>query len=71
MAATLRPGAVSLDAYRPEGKVAVLLGTEGHGLSDAWSGAADDAVTIPMTDRVDSLNVATAAAILAYALRPS
>lgn len=71
VAATLRPGAVSLDAYRPEGKVAVLLGTEGHGLSDAWSGAADDAVTIPMTDRVDSLNVATAAAILAYALRPS
>ncbi|HMR48466.1 MAG TPA: RNA methyltransferase [Arachnia sp.] len=69
VAATLRPGAVNLDAYEPPEKVALLLGTEGHGLSDAWSEAAEDAVTIPMTDRVDSLNVATAAAILAYALR--
>lgn len=31
--------------------------------------AADDHVTIPMTDLVDSLNVATAASIFAYALR--
>jgi len=69
VAATLRPGAVSLDDYSPPEKMALLLGTEGHGLSDAWSAAAEDAVTIPMTERVDSLNVATAAAILAYALR--
>jgi tRNA G18 (ribose-2'-O)-methylase SpoU len=38
-------------------------------LSAAWQAVADDHVTIPMTDRVDSLNVATAAAILAYTLR--
>lgn len=69
VAATLRPGAVSIDHYDAPGKVALLLGTEGHGLSDAWSAVADDAVTIPMTDKVDSLNVATAAAILAYLLR--
>ncbi|MEZ5085818.1 MAG: RNA methyltransferase [Tessaracoccus sp.] len=69
VAATLRPGAHPLDDYDAPEKVALLLGTEGHGLSDAWSAAADDAVTIPMTDQVDSLNVATAAAILAYALR--
>lgn len=69
VAATLSPSAVALGGYRPAGKVALLLGTEGAGLSAAWQAAADDHVTIPMTDRVDSLNVATAAAILAYALR--
>ena len=69
VAATLSPSAVALGDYRPAGKVALLLGTEGAGLSAAWQAVADDHVTIPMTDRVDSLNVATAAAILAYALR--
>ncbi|MBK7820756.1 MAG: RNA methyltransferase [Tessaracoccus sp.] len=69
VAATLSPSAIALDDYRPAGKVALLLGTEGVGLSEAWQAAADEHVTIPMTDRVDSLNVATAAAILAYALR--
>jgi tRNA G18 (ribose-2'-O)-methylase SpoU len=69
VAATLSPMAVPVDDYRPGERVALLLGTEGAGLSPAWQAAADDHVTIPMTDRVDSLNVATAAAILAYALR--
>ena len=69
VAATLSSAAVPLTDYRPGERVALLLGTEGAGLSPAWQAAADDHVTIPMTDRVDSLNVATAAAILAYALR--
>ena len=69
VAATLRPGAVDLSRFEPSAKVALLLGTEGAGLSEAWQAAADDHVRIEMTDRVDSLNVATAAAILAYALR--
>jgi tRNA G18 (ribose-2'-O)-methylase SpoU len=69
VAATLSPSSVALGDYRPAGKVALLLGTEGAGLSAAWQAVADDHVTIPMTDRVDSLNVATAAAILAYTLR--
>lgn len=69
VAATLRPGAVDLSRFEPSEKVALLLGTEGAGLSEAWQAAADDHVRIEMTDRVDSLNVATAAAILAYALR--
>jgi tRNA G18 (ribose-2'-O)-methylase SpoU len=42
---------------------AVLLGAEGHGLSAAAMGAADRLVRIPMADGVDSLNVATAAAV--------
>lgn len=69
VAATLAPGSVPLGGYRPGERIALLLGSEGPGLSEAWQQAADDRVTIEMTDRVDSLNVATAAAILGYALR--
>nr|WP_231979890.1 RNA methyltransferase [Tessaracoccus coleopterorum] len=69
VAAALTPDAVPLPAYRVPDRVALLLGTEGAGLSPAWLELADDVVTIPMTGAVDSLNVATAASILAYALR--
>ena len=43
--------------------VALLLGAEGPGLSDAALAAADEVVSIPMAAGVDSLNVATAAAV--------
>lgn len=69
VASTLSPDAVDLADFQAPEKVALLLGTEGDGLSRTWLAAADHLVTIPMTDRVDSLNVATAAAILAYSLR--
>jgi tRNA G18 (ribose-2'-O)-methylase SpoU len=46
-----------------DGKVAFLLGAEGSGLSDRALDAADRRVRIPIADGVDSLNVATAAAI--------
>ncbi len=42
---------------------AVLLGAEGPGLTEAALAAADQRVRIPMTAAVDSLNVATAAAV--------
>src|ERR687893_3325110 len=45
------------------GRVAWLLGAEGPGLSAEALAAADVAVRIPMAPGVDSLNVATAAAI--------
>jgi tRNA G18 (ribose-2'-O)-methylase SpoU len=45
------------------GPFAVLLGAEGPGLSDAALTAAHRRIRIPMRDEVDSLNVATAAAI--------
>jgi len=50
-------------------RVAVMLGTEGAGLSRAAIAAADHRVRIPMAHGVDSLNVAAAAAIAFYALR--
>ena len=49
-------------------KVALLVGGEGGGLSGRWLTAADQAVRIPMSRGVDSLNVAAAAAIACYLL---
>lgn len=43
--------------------VALLVGAEGRGLSEVALAAADQVVTIPMAPGVDSLNVATAAAV--------
>ena len=48
--------------------VALLLGAEGSGLRAATLAAADVAWSIPMADRVDSLNVAAAAAVAFHAL---
>jgi tRNA G18 (ribose-2'-O)-methylase SpoU len=54
---------------RPDGdRLALLLGTEGDGLSARWRDQADLSVRIPMTGGVDSLNVASAAAIACYLL---
>jgi len=49
-------------------RVAVLLGTEGAGLSERWGGQATRRVRIPMAAGIDSLNVAAASAIACYAL---
>src|SRR5436305_1930657 len=48
------------------GPVAMAVGPEKHGLSRAWLDAADVCVRLPMFGRVNSLNVATAAALLMY-----
>jgi TrmH family RNA methyltransferase len=52
-----------------KGRVALVLGSEGPGLSQAEIDRCDELVTIPMQPPVESLNVASAAAILAYAAR--
>ena len=51
-------------------KAAVLVGAEGPGLTDAALAAADLRVRIPMPTGVDSLNVATAAALAFHHLQP-
>jgi tRNA G18 (ribose-2'-O)-methylase SpoU len=60
-------------ALRPAGQVALLLGTEGDGLSARWLDEAHEAVRIPMNPAaraagVDSLNVVAAAAIACHLL---
>jgi tRNA G18 (ribose-2'-O)-methylase SpoU len=67
VALTPHPDAVPLDrAGLAHGRVALLLGAEGPGLSDAALAAADVRARIPMAAGVDSLNVATAAALAFY-----
>ncbi len=50
------------------GRVAVLLGTEGHGLTADALARADVLVRIPMTGALDSLNIATATGIALHRL---
>lgn len=70
LAAALSPGATPLpDLARPAHTV-LLLGNEGAGLPPRLLSLADELVSIPMADGVDSLNVAAAAAVLLYALGP-
>lgn len=61
--------AVPLSRVDGYGRVAVLLGAEGPGLTEAALAAADVRARIPMPAGVDSLNIATAAAIAFYELR--
>jgi len=61
--------AVDLSGLVPPERVALLLGSEGHGLSARWMAAADERVHIPMSGDVDSLNVAAASAVACYVLR--
>ncbi|HEX6918502.1 MAG TPA: RNA methyltransferase [Phycicoccus sp.] len=70
-ALALAPEAVSLDtlAANPPDRLALVLGTEGDGLSPRTLAAVDLVVTIPMAGGVDSLNVAAAGAVAAWALR--
>ena len=70
VALTPAPAAETIDALAadPPAKVAFLVGAEGPGLSDAALTAADRLVRIPLSPTVDSLNVATAAAIAFHRL---
>lgn len=51
-------------------KVAVMVGSEGDGLSPHWTRSADVRVTVPMAAGIDSLNVAAATAVACWALGP-
>jgi tRNA G18 (ribose-2'-O)-methylase SpoU len=60
-------------AAGPSGRVALMLGSEGDGLSSHWLHEADESICIPMNPHamargVDSLNVVAAAAVACYAL---
>ena len=69
----LTPNSDSIDVaslrYRPDDRVALLLGSEGSGLTEHSLNAATRRVRIPMSRSADSMNVANAAAVAFYALR--
>jgi len=68
LALTPDPVAAPIETAQRGDRLALLIGTEGTGLSGRWTAAADQAVRIPMSRGVDSLNVACAAAIACYLL---
>src|SRR6476660_8094200 len=74
VALTLADDATELDtAVAGLDKVALVLGSEGHGLSARWEQSADRRAIIPMREGIDSLNVAAATAVACYVTmkRPS
>jgi tRNA G18 (ribose-2'-O)-methylase SpoU len=70
LAMTPEPDARALDevAHDHAGRLAVVLGTEGAGLSEQAAALADVRVRIPMAAGIDSLNVAGAAAVAFWEL---
>ncbi len=67
VALTLAPDAVPVEAaVAGLDRVALVLGSEGHGLSARWEQAADRRAIIPMREGIDSLNVAAATAVACY-----
>ena len=69
LALTDRSVSVDDPALAAEDRLALVLGSEGDGLSDAVLSACDYTVKIPMSHGVDSLNVAAAAAVAFWELR--
>ncbi len=59
---------VAYDQPDWSGRVVLVLGGEGRGLRSRVAGACDELVGLPLRGRVESLNVATAAAALVYGI---
>ena len=70
VAMALKDNSVSVNdpVLMNEKKLAVIMGTEGDGLSDETISECDYTVKIPMYNGVDSLNVAAASAVAFYQL---
>jgi tRNA G18 (ribose-2'-O)-methylase SpoU len=67
VALTLAEDAVPIEeAVAGLDRVALVLGSEGHGLSARWERSADRRAVIPMREGIDSLNVAAATAVACY-----
>lgn len=68
VALTLAHDAVPIEeAVAGVDRLALVLGSEGPGLSDRWEQSANRRATIPMAAGIDSLNVAAASAVACYA----
>lgn len=59
-------GAVRYDLVEYKGPTAIAVGTEATGLTPPWVSAADAAIKIPMSGRIDSMNVSVAAAVMVF-----
>lgn len=63
---TVARGGASYTDVDLTGRVAVVLGNEAHGLSDATAAVLDELISIPMQGRTESLNVGMAAAVVCF-----
>jgi len=63
-------GGTPLEAVSPPARLALAVGNEGAGLSEELRALCSDVVSLSMAPGVESLNVAVAAGITLYALRP-
>lgn len=63
---TVARGGVSLAEAQLGDAVALVLGSEAHGLPDGLHAVLDELVTIPMVGRAESLNVAMAGTLFAF-----
>ena len=63
---TVARGGVDLAAAALAGPVAIVLGSEAHGLPEGLDRVLDEVVTIPMTGRSESLNVAMAGTLMVF-----
>ncbi len=69
-ALTVGGGAVAIDEIPADiDRLALIVGSEGHGLSERWEHGADLRVTIPMAADIDSLNAAASVAVACWQLR--
>ncbi|WP_107765915.1 TrmH family RNA methyltransferase [Nocardioides terrigena] len=67
VALTLAPDSTPVEeAVAGVERLALVLGSEGHGLSARWEQSADRRAIIPMREGIDSLNVAAATAVACY-----
>ncbi len=67
---TCLDGAINLyETDKKDRKIAVVIGSEAHGVSDALIQKADLKIKIPMSGRVESLNAAIAASVCLYEYR--
>lgn len=69
-AMTLSADSIALDEVPTDvDKLALIVGSEGHGLSERWTTGSDYRVKIPMAPQIDSLNVAASVAVACWQLR--
>lgn len=68
VALSLDDEAVDISTVPASTRTALVVGSEGPGLSERWQQSARVRARIPMAAGIDSLNVAAAAAVAAYAL---
>jgi tRNA G18 (ribose-2'-O)-methylase SpoU len=65
------PDAEPIDRFERPPRLAIVMGSEAHGLDPDWVARCDARVTIPMRPGAESLNVAVAAGIFLHHLSGS